>query len=142
MAFGFSVGDFIAVINLITKVSKALKDSDGAASEYQDVVQELESLQAILTHLGGLDIEEGAEKPPAVRLNILVSACQRPLKDFLDHIARFKASLNASTHRSFLQTIPRKAQWGTFMAGEIPKLRALVAAKILQFQLVLQTYST
>ncbi len=142
LPFGFGVGDFIAVVELITKVSKALKDSGGAASEYQDVVQELESLQAILTHLGTLCFKERAGTSPALRLTNLISTCQRPLSDFLDRIARFQASLNAFPHRNFLRTVPRKAQWGVFMGAEIPKLRSVVAAKILQLQLVLQSYST
>lgn len=36
--FGFGVGDFIAVIGLITEVGMILKDSGGASSEFQDVV--------------------------------------------------------------------------------------------------------
>ena len=139
--FGFSIGDFIAVVELITKVRKALKNSGGAASEYQDVVQELESLQSILTNLGTLHFKERAGTSPALRLTNLISTCQRPLKDFLEHIARYQASLDVSTHRNLLHTVPRKAQWGVFMGEEIPKLRSVVAAKILQLQLVLQSYS-
>ena len=140
--FGFGVGDFIAVIKLITKVAHALKDSGGAASEYQDVVQELEYLQTILTHLGTVRFRDVASTKPAVRLTSLISACQRPLEAFLERIASFNDSLNANSQRGFLHKIPRKAQWGAFMGEEIPKLRAVVAAKVMQVQLVLQLYIT
>ena len=139
--FGFGVGDFIAVIELIVKVRKALKDSGGALSEFQDVVQELGSLQSILTHLGTIHFKERAGTSPALNLTQLIATCQRPLSDFLDHIARFQSSLNASTSRNFIHTSPRKAQWGLFMGAEIVKLRSVVAAKILQLQLVLQSFS-
>jgi hypothetical protein len=33
-AFGFSVGDFISAIELFVKITKALKKSGGAASNY------------------------------------------------------------------------------------------------------------
>lgn len=140
--FGFGVGDVIAIIELITKVGKALKDSDGAASEYEEVVQELESLRSILTHLGSLRFQEPIGTSPSLSLTRLILTCQHPLEGFLDRTARFQASLGASTHRNFLRTIPRKAQWGIFMDAEIPKLRSVVAAKVLQLQLVLQLYST
>lgn len=34
-AFGFSVGDFIAAIQLIGKVAKALKDTGGAEDDFK-----------------------------------------------------------------------------------------------------------
>jgi hypothetical protein len=46
--FGFSVGDFIACINLIREVAQALNDSKGSASEYQSLFQTLVSLNQIL----------------------------------------------------------------------------------------------
>ena len=139
--FGFGVGDFVAVIGLITKVRKALKDSGGASSEFQDIVQELGSLQNILTHLGTIHFKERAGTSPALNMTNLIATCQRPLTDFLDHIARFQCSLNASTPRNIIHTSPRKAQWGIFMGAEVAKLRSVVAAKILQLQLVLQSSS-
>ena len=140
--FGFGVGDFIAVLKLIARVAKALKESGGAASEYQDVVQELECLQTLLTHLGTVRFQDVASKKPAVRLTILISACQRPLEGFLERIARFYDSLDATSQRGLFHKAPRKAQWGAFMGEEIPKLRAIVAAKVMQIQLVLQLYIT
>ncbi len=32
--FGFSVGDFIAAIGLVAKITEALQDSGGAAAQY------------------------------------------------------------------------------------------------------------
>ena len=140
--FGFGVGDFIAVIKLIARVAHALKNSGGAASEYQDVIQELEYLQTVLAHLGTVRFQDVASTKPAVRLTLLISACQRPLEEFLERIARFSDSLNVNSQRGFLHRIPRKAQWGAFMGEEIPKLRAVVAAKVMQVQLDLQLYIT
>lgn len=39
MSFGFGVGDFIAVGNLITEIVSALR---GARSEYQELIRELD----------------------------------------------------------------------------------------------------
>ena len=41
---GVGVGDFVIVLALISRAVKALKKSGGAASEYQEVVLELETL--------------------------------------------------------------------------------------------------
>jgi hypothetical protein len=37
--FGFSVGDFIAVIDLLQKVGKALHSQNGVSAEYQRLIQ-------------------------------------------------------------------------------------------------------
>lgn len=37
-AFGFSAGDFIAAVNFVVKVTKALKDVGGASDEYRSLV--------------------------------------------------------------------------------------------------------
>lgn len=52
---GIGVGDFVIVLGLITKVVKAVKKSGGAASDYQDVTLELETLGRILDHVGSRD---------------------------------------------------------------------------------------
>ncbi|CZR60026.1 uncharacterized protein PAC_09921 [Phialocephala subalpina] len=48
MSFGWSAGDIVSAISLITKVSKGLKDSGGAASSYQQCVDFLESIETTL----------------------------------------------------------------------------------------------
>jgi hypothetical protein len=52
-AFGFSVGDFIAAAELITKIATALKDVGGAAHDYQALIGELE----LLTSCEGCAVE-------------------------------------------------------------------------------------
>src|SRR5271170_2979695 len=46
--FGFSVGDFIACLQLIREVAQALRESKGSASEYQSLFQTLVSLNQCL----------------------------------------------------------------------------------------------
>lgn len=49
--FGFSVGDFISAVKLIIDISKALKDTGGAAENYLEVLTELKLLKNILLEL-------------------------------------------------------------------------------------------
>jgi hypothetical protein len=51
MSFGFSVGDFITVANLITDIVGSLKDSGDPKSDYQELVEELENLDRVLKSL-------------------------------------------------------------------------------------------
>jgi hypothetical protein len=59
MSFGFGVGDFIAVSNLIAKVVGCLKDVGGSKSEYQQLVSVLESPDRALSQLDRMKPVDG-----------------------------------------------------------------------------------
>ena len=139
VTFELSVGDFVVVGGLIRKVSKALKDSGVATSEYQDVMTELESLSMILRHLETLRFTETVQASYANPIRRLGQNWQVPLEAFLERIESFKESLGVRSQRNNLGNTPRRVQWAMFLEAEVPKLRAAVAAKVLQLQLLLQT---
>jgi hypothetical protein len=45
MSFGFSAGDFLAAISLVNEIVTCLKASGGSASEYQELMLELDGLR-------------------------------------------------------------------------------------------------
>ena len=134
--FGFSIGDFIAGIDLIARVVTALKDTGGASSEYQILIQELQHLQLLLEQLKDL-------KPSASSLNHvnavrgLALTFKLPLSEFLQKIERYKSSLGVVSSRRQWVGAPRKAQWTLFMPEEISKMRAMITMKIVTVSLLL-----
>lgn len=54
MSFGWSASDIVAALQLLHKVVVALKDTDGASSDYQDVSSFLNVLSVTLQHLKAL----------------------------------------------------------------------------------------
>lgn len=47
-AFGFPIGDFIAIIQLTAKALRALREANGVSSHYQQTVKYLELLESLL----------------------------------------------------------------------------------------------
>ncbi|KAL9117597.1 MAG: hypothetical protein Q9187_005866, partial [Circinaria calcarea] len=158
-AFGFSVGDFISAIgertllcgiylaaaylsiDLIRKISKALKETGGASAEYQDAVIELKGLKHTLQHLEILECsEDNISHVNAIRGMAL--ACQLPLRDFLKKLERYESSLGPWTDRTAFRSAGRKARWAVSFGQEVEKLRALVAAKLININLLLATHSS
>ena len=138
-AFGFAVGDFVSTIALIARVSKALKDTGGAASEYQQITIELESLQRILQHLERLQPHSSnTSHVNAVRATAL--ACKVPLQNFLNSLERFETSLGPFAAKS-LRSGGRKIQYSLFLGEEISKLRAFVGAKVMSITLLLSMHN-
>ncbi|KAL8837526.1 MAG: hypothetical protein Q9170_002485 [Blastenia crenularia] len=138
-AFGFSVGDFISTINLIRKISKALKESGGASSEYQDAVVELKGLEHALQHLEALEpTEDNVGHVNAIRGMAL--ACKIPLQEFMKKLETYEESLGPWAHRSSFSDFGRKTTWAVSFGKEIEKLRAVVAAKQISINLLLATH--
>ncbi|KAL8880392.1 MAG: hypothetical protein Q9198_002189 [Flavoplaca austrocitrina] len=140
-AFGFSVGDFISTINLIRKIGKALKETGGAASEYQDAVVELTGLQHALQHLEALQpTQDNAGQVNAIRGMAL--ACKIPLQDFMTKLEKYEESLGPWAHGSSLGGLGRKTRWAVSFSKEVEKLRAMVAGKQISISLLLATHSS
>jgi hypothetical protein len=95
-----SVGDVIAISQIIALIVQAVKDSKGAETEHHQLLSELISLKESLDHLDSLysdqrDIgNDGAAKQrPRNQILDLIKfaavACRQPLEGFLRKIQRY-----------------------------------------------------
>lgn len=127
--------------DLIRKISKALKETGGASSEYQDAVNELKALKHTLQHLEALDpTEDNITHVNAIRGMAL--ACQLPLREFMSKLEKYESSLGPWANRTTFRNAGRKTKWAVSFGPEVEKLRALVAAKQISINLLLATHSS
>ncbi|KAL3421762.1 hypothetical protein PVAG01_05918 [Phlyctema vagabunda] len=134
--FGFSVGDFIAAAGLIKKVSDALKDAGGASSEYQHVMIELEGLDRALKFVAAIQPDQSnLHHIDAIRGMAL--SCQIPLQQFLLKIQKYESYLGPFPASSSISRSTKKAKWAVYVAGQVESLRAVVAAKVVSINLLL-----
>ena len=123
------------------KISHALKETGGAATEYQHVVIELRGLKNVLRQLEALEpTEHNARHVNAIRGMAL--ACQLPLQEFLVKLEKYEASLGPFAERKFYRGVGRKSRWATSFSADVEKLRTLVAAKNIGINLLLAIYSS
>ncbi|KAI9701495.1 MAG: hypothetical protein M1836_001551 [Candelina mexicana] len=134
-AFGFSVGDFVTGIGALIKISKALKKTGGAASEYQDVIAELDALVAILQRLQALHSSR-SNLAPGNAIWALASQCQQPIQAFLKRIEKYEKHLGEPSLSS-LSGVPRKAKWALIVRDEVKDLRAGIGPQLTSISLLL-----
>ena len=151
--FGFSVGDFVSVIGerpelqeadyclllllvLVSKISKALKKTGGAASQYQDAVTELNTLGYLLEQLKTLKVD-GRNAHRVNTIRGMVCACEASLQDFLKKLDKFEASLGEQAKTAWYRGLPRKTQWAAAFGQEVETLRLLIAGKIVSINAML-----
>jgi hypothetical protein len=135
MSFGWSAGDLVAAVNTLAKIGKALKDSGGAATEYQEAVTYLNSITRTLNGL-----EELLQNNPNLRWetdlaeqgNILRSV----IEDFDKKIKKYDNSLGAETERKKARRVPREVQFALFLSDQVKELRTAIT----QPQLILDVF--
>lgn len=130
------IADLCLLIGLVKKVSKALKETGGATTEYQLVVVELKGLKNILRHLETLKpTEDNVTHINAIRGMAL--ACQLPLRDFMAKLEKYESTLGPFADKRSLRVMVRKSKWAVVFAEEVERLRAMVAAKNISLNLLL-----
>lgn len=146
-AFGFSAGDFISAINLVSQVVDALKDG-GSVTTYQGAIQELQTLRSVLEHLDQLRPSNETDLAHVNAIRGMALSCRVPLQEFLNKISTTYASaLSAAPPLPAMPPLRRrstgfsrsvkKVQWGLSVEEDLTKLRAVVTAKIVNISLLL-----
>jgi hypothetical protein len=133
MSFGWSVGDIALVTKTVVKVGKALRESGGSASEYQDAVNFLTSIEQMLRGLETLLLEHPNLRWEA-ELKEQGNNIKAAIKSFTRKIEKYNSSLGEGTNRSKARRMPREVQFA--LSDQVKELRAHVT----QPQVVLDNF--
>lgn len=134
--FGVSVGDFVAVLGLIRKVSKALEHSHGASAQYQTVKAILDNLKAALEQIKTLGINAG---PLAPKLRQATKQLLDSIGLLLRKIQCFDASLKAGSSCNKLKAVIKKVRWAVFTMDDVQQFQAQILGYMSSIQLFLIT---
>ncbi|KAJ4229089.1 hypothetical protein NW759_003815 [Fusarium solani] len=87
MSFGFSAGDFIAVLQLVNKVRK---DFQSAPSQFEDISNEVRSLSIVLSDVDVTVSETELDAYQRSDLQHLVSSCRDVLETLEDTLDKYR----------------------------------------------------
>jgi hypothetical protein len=123
MSFGFSVGDFLAAASVIKDIVQCLKGSGGSASEYQELMLELDGLQNALTKIEHL--KGSAERTPTINgIKVAALNCLYVLRNFLENLKEYEKSLAYGETRGLVVDSTKKVKYELAMKTEVQNLRA------------------
>jgi hypothetical protein len=122
--FGFSVGDFIAAIGLVTKITQALQDSGGAASEYQSLTRDLANLKDALLKVDSA--QAGNDTPVAGTILEQTSVVRKSAQELLDGLGKFEKRLGEQAETGWKHGPARKVQFAVFKSKEINKAKTII----------------
>ena len=134
-AFGFSAGDFIAAVGVLKKTARALRDSGGAASQYQHAVLKLRSLRSALIRLQSL--EPASEDVSIVEeIRKCSKTCIIALDKFLVTIEKLDRDLEYKGRK--WRKAHAQVKWAMRLEPELRQLEASLDADVQPLQILLQ----
>jgi hypothetical protein len=128
--FGFSVGDFVASIELIHKAAKALRSTSGATGHYQQTILDLELIESVLRRVQGLS-PTSASQQTIQKIQLCGRACHVPLDHFLQKAKKLEPYLNfdkSSSAAAFfhIKKGGNKLRWAILLEEDVAKLKASI----------------
>jgi hypothetical protein len=123
VGFGFSVGDFLATLRLVGTVIDALRETSHSTSTFENVVDELEALDAALKSVRQLEFEE-SQRFEKLALYQVAAQCQRSIDAFWTRIHKYQPHLSKGGTDSRLKDGWAKIRWAVCEQGEVDTFRA------------------
>jgi hypothetical protein len=142
--FGFSTGDFLAGINLVQELIKALNDSRGSSKEYLELIAELRTLETALLEVKTLDLAV-EQQPQRAALRQAATQCQNSIDRFLKDLAKYHPYLRLGGSVCAWKDTLRKIQWRFCKTEDLVRFRAEIgfhAQSIQILMLTIQMYGT
>ena len=121
IAFGFSTGDFIAVIGLVIKICQAFDDNSNALKEFAAVRSELESFGDLVTQLQESILRGTAiSEQNAAKVKNVFDSCKQALESFQSFLNSYKDA----------NSIRRRVSWTVYGKKKIEPFRQRIQRNI------------
>ena len=139
VGFGFSVGDIFATIEVVATVCDALRSSGLASSEYQELLSQLSTLEAILRRIQSLQPDDTSQYE-ITALRDTASLCRRTIDDFWNRAKKYRNGLerqSASSPGNNIRNKWRSVKWAVFKKDEILAFRTNLFVHVQALQVLL-----
>lgn len=138
--FGFSAGDFIAALQLVSIVIDALRDSSDSSTEYRALISQLLILETALLKVKRLNMDE-EQHAEVVALRQAACQCQNTIDTFLEKIKKYQPSLRAegSGSGSGVRDMWFKIKWALCKKDDLANFKADLIGHTESIELLLAT---
>ena len=138
VGFGFSVGDFVAALELVGTIIDALRDSGSASAEYRELLRVLYSLETALIQVKRLEVHE-SQHAELIALRQAASQCQRTIDNFWSKIKKYQPHLGSGSEYSdiHLRTAWTKIKWAVCKRDDLGRFKADLIGHTESIQLLL-----
>ena len=138
VAFGFSAGDFISALNLVSTVIDALREVGGASAEFRGVVRELLTLETALIRVKRVDLDD-SQSDARVALQQAASRCQHTIDEFWTTVQKYQPHLGRGGSGSRVKDGWMKIKWSLCKREDLERFKADIRGHAVSIELLLMT---
>jgi hypothetical protein len=125
VGFGFSVGDFLAALNLVGTIIDALREASESGAAYRELLTELFALETALLHVKRLDLDDGQRtENMKIALRQTAAQCQRTIDQFWNKIQKYQPHLRNGGTGSRIKDSWVKIKWAVCKKEDIERFKA------------------
>jgi hypothetical protein len=141
MSFGFSAGDFIAGANLACTIVRALSESRGASTEYQDVIRELGCIQQTFLQVEQIRVSNLFSQATMNAITCIINSSIEVMAGFLERTDKYRQSLSGMSRQSFAKDSWRKIGWSLYKSEELTTLRDSLQTRLTSISILVSAAS-
>ncbi|APA05283.1 predicted protein [Sclerotinia sclerotiorum 1980 UF-70] len=138
IGFGFSVGNFIAAIDLVATVIDALRESGNSSSEFREIIRQLDALEDTPRRVKRLELDD-RQRAEGIALQKAASCCQVTIDDFWKKMQKYQPHLQSGGSGSRLKVGWMEIVWVTCKSDDVMKFKADLAGHTSSIQLLITT---
>ena len=128
-----SIGDFTSIIELVSTITAVLKESTGSSAEYNELVRELENLEAALKQVRDLEVRSDFQK---AALRKAAAECSQTIASFLCRILKYRPSLKPDGSLKKWKDALRKVQRSLYTKEDVRQFRAELQGRTAAIQIM------
>lgn len=124
-AFGFSVGDFVAALELLATVIDALRESGDSTTQCRSIIRQLIDLETALIHVRRLEFDE-AQAAQMYALRQSAAECRTTIDEFLVKIRKYQPHLSsqATSTPQLVKQSWYKIRWALCRKEDLERFKA------------------
>ncbi|KAF1957624.1 hypothetical protein CC80DRAFT_444003 [Byssothecium circinans] len=136
VGFGFSVGDFIATLNLVATIIDALRSASHSTSVFRELLNELLTLERALIQVKSIDLDD-SQRFEQIALYQAASQCQRSIDAFWNRIQKYQPHFSQAATTFSVKDGWMKIRWAMCEKKEVDGFRAEIQAHTGSIQVLL-----
>lgn len=137
MLFGYGIGDFIAVLSLLERVSIELRNYKDAPAHFQQLRVELELIHSTLKHVIRLRPRDNGDHQTLEQIKATVLHCSQPLQRMIEKMRSKESHLGHFRSTRSLSAIGTRLHWSMIAQRDVEELRKVILSEMVAINTLL-----
>lgn len=137
MSFGFAVGDVVAVLSLLDRITHEIRNYRNAPRHFQQLQVELDLARHAIQQVLQIQPTDEVEHANLQRIRAIAMHCLQPLQVFINKMQTKESSLGHFRTTRSLTNAGTRLHWSMVTQADVDDLRKVVLAEMVAINMLL-----